>query len=40
MLAGLIGLPKMLKKRRAIQRSRRVSDEELMRILAPVNVDG
>jgi GT2 family glycosyltransferase len=40
MLAGLIGLPKMLKKRRVIQRSRRVSDDELMRILASVNVDG
>jgi GT2 family glycosyltransferase len=33
-LAGLLGLPKMLRKRRAIQSSRRVSDEYLYHILS------
>jgi len=32
-LAGLIGLPKMLRKRRAVQAARRVSDEYLRQIL-------
>jgi GT2 family glycosyltransferase len=32
-LAGLLGLPKMLRKRRAIQSSRRISDDELTRLL-------
>lgn len=35
-LAGLIGLPKMLKKRRAIQDARRVNDEYLLSILSPI----
>jgi GT2 family glycosyltransferase len=34
-LAGLIGLPKMLRKRRAVQAARRVSDEYLRQILKP-----
>jgi GT2 family glycosyltransferase len=33
-LAGLLGLPKMLRKRRAIQSSRRVSDDYLRQILS------
>jgi GT2 family glycosyltransferase len=32
-LAGLLGLPKMLRKRRVIQSSRRISDDELARLL-------
>ena len=32
-LAGLLGLPRMLRKRHAIQSSRRVSDDDLLRIL-------
>lgn len=32
-LAGLLGLPKMLQKRRAIQASRRISDDDLLRLL-------
>jgi hypothetical protein len=32
-LAGLLGLPKMLRKRRAIQLSRRISDDDLLRLL-------
>jgi GT2 family glycosyltransferase len=36
-LAGLIGLIKMLPKRRRIQRRRQVSDETLMALLAPVD---
>ncbi len=35
MLAGLIGLPKMLRKRRAVQQLRRVSDDDLLRVLIP-----
>ena len=37
MLAGLIGLPRMLKKRPAVQQARRVSDDELLRALAPID---
>ena len=40
MLAGLIGLPKMLRQRRAVQRLRRASDDDLLRILTPIDVDG
>lgn len=40
MLAGMIGLPRMLKKRRDVQRLRRVSDEALLHILTPIGVDG
>jgi len=40
MLAGLIGLPKMLKKRRAVQQMYRVSDDDLLRVLTPIDVDG
>jgi GT2 family glycosyltransferase len=35
MLAGLIGLPKMLRKRRAVQALRRVDDDYLLSILRP-----
>jgi GT2 family glycosyltransferase len=35
-LAGLLGLPRMLSARRKVQRERRISDEELLRVLAPV----
>jgi GT2 family glycosyltransferase len=35
MRAGVIGLPKMLKKRRAVQQLRRISDDDLLRILTP-----
>jgi hypothetical protein len=34
-LAGVLGIPKMLAKRRAIQATRRVSDEYLQSILSP-----
>jgi hypothetical protein len=34
-LAGLLGLPRMLRKRRAIQSSRRVPDESLLQVLMP-----
>lgn len=37
-LAGLIGLPKMLRKRRAVQATRRVSDEYLLSILTPIDL--
>ena len=40
MLAGLLGLPRMLKKRRGVQRLRRVSDADLLRALTPIDVDG
>ena len=40
MIAGLIGLPRMLKKRRAVQALRRASDDELLSILTPLDVDG
>lgn len=33
-LAGLLGLPKMLHKRRAIQSARRVSDDDLLTVLS------
>ena len=33
-IAGLLGLPKMLRKRRAVQSSRRVSDDDLLQILS------
>ncbi|GAB4427507.1 MAG: glycosyltransferase family 2 protein [Anaerolineae bacterium] len=36
MVAGLIGIPRMLRKRRAIQRSRRVSIEYLESIMTPM----
>jgi GT2 family glycosyltransferase len=36
MLAGLVGIPRMLRKRRGIQRSRRVSIEYLESVLTPV----
>ncbi len=36
-LAGLLGAPRMLKKRRAVQRTRRVSIEYLESILTPVS---
>lgn len=36
MLAGLIGLPKMLRKRRAVQALRRVDDAYLLSILQPL----
>ncbi len=32
-LAGLVGLPKMLRKRQVIQASRRISDDDLLRLL-------
>jgi len=35
MLAGIAGMPKMLRKRREIQRARRVSLEYLEQILSP-----
>lgn len=39
-LAGLLGIPRMLRARRAVQRTRRVSDADLLRILtAPASVD-
>lgn len=38
MLAGLIGIPKMLRKRRVVQRSRRVSDEAIAAILTPMKM--
>jgi GT2 family glycosyltransferase len=34
-LAGLLGLPRMLRKRRAVQATRRVSDEYIESILSP-----
>ncbi len=34
MLAGVIGLPRMLRKRRSVQQLRRVSDDELLAILS------
>ena len=37
MLAALVGIPKMLRKRRGIQRSRRVSMEYLESVLLPVS---
>ena len=37
MLAGLIGLPRMRRKRRAVQAMRRVSDEELLHVLTPID---
>ncbi|HLF27664.1 MAG TPA: glycosyltransferase family 2 protein [Anaerolineae bacterium] len=40
MLAGVIGLPKMMRKRRAVQSLRRVGDDELLRSLTPIDVDG
>jgi hypothetical protein len=40
MLAGLLGLPRTLQKRRAVQRLRRASDDDLLRILTPLDVDG
>jgi GT2 family glycosyltransferase len=40
MLAGLIGLPKSLKKRRAVQQLRSVADEDLLHVLTPIDVDG
>ncbi len=39
MLAGLSHLPKMLKKRRAIQATRRVDDAYLLSILKPLDTD-
>jgi GT2 family glycosyltransferase len=38
-LAGLLGIPRMLRARRAVQRTRRVSDAELLRVLTPVGED-
>jgi len=35
-LAGLLGAPRMLRARRAVQRTRRVSDADLLRVLTPV----
>jgi GT2 family glycosyltransferase len=40
MLAGLIGLPKMSKKRRSVQALRRVSDKELLEVLTPIETAG
>ncbi len=37
MLAGLLGLPRMLKKRRGVQRLRRASDDELLGVLTPID---
>jgi GT2 family glycosyltransferase len=37
MLAGLIGLPRMLRKRRDVQRLRRVSDDELLGLLTKID---
>lgn len=34
-LAGLCGIPRMLRARRAVQRTRHVSDTELLRVLTP-----
>ncbi len=39
-LAGLWGIARLLRARRAVQRSRRVSDAELLRILTPVDEPG
>jgi len=39
-LAGLWGIAPMLRARRAVQRSRRVSDAELLRILTPIDEPG
>jgi len=39
MLAGLVGLPRMLTKRRAVQALRRVGDDELLRVLTPITSD-
>jgi len=36
-LAGLLGLPRMLTKRRDVQRLRRVSDDELLGVLTPID---
>jgi hypothetical protein len=35
-MAGLFGIPRFLRARRAIQRARRVSDAELLRVLTPI----
>lgn len=35
--AGLLGLPKLLRKRSAVQAARRVSDEYLLGVLTPVD---
>jgi GT2 family glycosyltransferase len=37
MLAGLIGLPRMLRKRRDVQRLRRISDDELLGLLTKID---
>ncbi len=37
MLAGLIGLPRMLRRRKAVQRMRRVGDDVLLRVLTPID---
>lgn len=34
-MAGLLGIPRMLRARRAVQRTRKVSDAELLRVLTP-----
>jgi GT2 family glycosyltransferase len=34
-LAGLLGMPRMLRARRRVQRARRVSDADLLRVLTP-----
>ncbi len=39
-LAGLLGIPGMLRARRRVQRSRRASDADLLRVLTPVNPRG
>jgi len=37
MLAGLLGIPRMLRKRSAVQRTRRVDTAYLMSVLTPIN---
>jgi len=37
MLAGLVGLPRMMKKRSVVQALRRASDDDLLRILTPAH---
>jgi GT2 family glycosyltransferase len=35
-LAGLLGIPRMLRARRVVQQTRRATDDELLRVLTPV----
>jgi hypothetical protein len=40
MLAGLLGIPRMLRKRRAVQRTRRVDTAYLLSVLTEGNAEG